>query len=59
MLGIKDPWILTAYLLCFLSALACVIYGCLNWNKGNENEQEEFSEGAKWEKDELQIEETL
>jgi Na+-transporting methylmalonyl-CoA/oxaloacetate decarboxylase gamma subunit len=59
MLGIKDPWILTAYLLCFLSALACVVYGIYNWNKGNENEKEEIKEEAKWEKKESEIEETL
>lgn len=59
MLGIKDPWILTAYLLCFLSALACVIYGIYYWNKGAENEAEEISEEVNWEKNESQIEETL
>jgi hypothetical protein len=59
MLGIKDPWILTAYLLCFLSALACIVYGIINWNKGGENEKKEISEEAKWEKGETKIEETL
>jgi hypothetical protein len=59
MLGIKDPWILTAYLLCFLSALACIIYGICNWNKGADNEPEEFSKEAEWENDESKIEETL
>jgi hypothetical protein len=59
MLGIKDPWILTAYLLCFLSALACVIYGWLYWNKGGDNEADEIGEEAKWQKDELQVEDTL
>ena len=59
MLGIKDPWILAAYLLCFLSALACVIYGIYNWNKGAENELEEISEEAKWEENESLIEENL
>jgi hypothetical protein len=59
MLGIKDPWILTAYLLCFLSALACIIYGIRNWNKGADNEKEEIKEEAKWEKNESKIEETL
>jgi hypothetical protein len=59
MLGINDPWILTAYLLCILSAVLCIIYGAYHWNKGAENEAEELSEEAKWEKDELKIEETL
>lgn len=59
MLGIKDPWILIAYLLCFLSTLACVIYGIQNWNKGAENEPAELSEEEQWEKRESEIEETL
>ncbi|HZL43095.1 MAG TPA: hypothetical protein VFD66_07420 [Verrucomicrobiae bacterium] len=36
MLGIDDPWVALAYLLCIGSALLCVIYGALNWNKGQE-----------------------
>ena len=38
MLGIPDFWIWSAYLLCLLSAAACVIYGIYNWNKGDEEE---------------------
>jgi hypothetical protein len=59
MFGINDPWILLAYLLCILSALACIIYGVRNWNKGAENEPEEMKEESKWEKVENEIEETL
>jgi hypothetical protein len=59
MFGIEDPWIISAYLLCFLSACACVIYGLLNWNKGADKEPEEFIEESKWEKSESEIEETL
>ena len=36
MLGIDDPWVALAYLLCIGSALLCVVYGVLNWNKGQE-----------------------
>ena len=36
MFGLPDPWIWSAYLLCILSALLCVIYGLMNWNKGEE-----------------------
>ncbi|WP_114295764.1 symporter small accessory protein [Anaerobacterium chartisolvens] len=32
-LGIPDSGIWSAYILCILSALACVIYGLYNWNK--------------------------
>jgi len=31
MLGIPDPWAWLAYVLCFLSALACVFYRWRNW----------------------------
>jgi hypothetical protein len=59
MLGINDPWILLVYLLCILSAVACVVYGLVNWNKGAENEPAEMKEEIKWEKEETQIEENL
>ena len=59
MLGIHDPWILTAYLLCILSTLACIVYGYLNWDKGAENETAQISEEAKWQEGEEKINETL
>lgn len=33
MFGIPDPQIWIAYLLCIGLALACILYGLLNWNK--------------------------
>ncbi len=36
MFGIDDPQVWLAYLACLLSALFCVAYGILNWNKGEE-----------------------
>jgi len=39
MLGIDDPQIWLAYVLCVLSALGCVVYGALNWKEGEEEEQ--------------------
>jgi hypothetical protein len=39
MLGIDDPQIWLAYVLCFLSAVGCIVYGALNWNKGEEREE--------------------
>ena len=33
MLGIDDPQIWVAYVLCFVSAIGCVIYGVLKWNE--------------------------
>lgn len=34
MLGIDDPWIWLAYILCIVSAIGCIIYGALKWNEG-------------------------
>ncbi|WP_167848865.1 symporter small accessory protein [Methanolobus halotolerans] len=38
MLGIDDPQIWVAYILCFLSAIGCIIYGALKWNDGQDEE---------------------
>lgn len=35
-LGIEDFWVFLAYLLSILSAVLCVVYGVLTWNKGDE-----------------------
>lgn len=34
LLGIEDPWVWGAYILLILATLLCVVYGVLNWNKG-------------------------
>ncbi|ABE51412.1 Hypothetical protein Mbur_0424 [Methanococcoides burtonii DSM 6242] len=39
MLGIDDPQIWLAYILCIVSALGCMVYGLLKWN---EEESEEW-----------------
>jgi len=57
MLGILDPWIWGVYILCILSALLCVIYGIINWNKGGEEEAQEIIEEAAWEMKEEEMEE--
>jgi len=57
MLGIWDPWIWGVYILCILSALLCVIYGIINWNKGGEEEAQEIIEEAAWEMKEEEMEE--
>ncbi len=59
MLGITDVGIWTAYILCILSAILCVVYGIVNWNKGNEDESGEIEEELKWEEIEHKIKETL
>jgi len=39
MLGIPDPGIWVAFLLCIISALLCITYGYINWNKENGTEK--------------------
>lgn len=39
MWGIQDGWILAAYLLCIGSALLCVVYGVVNWNRGDDSDR--------------------
>jgi len=34
-LGIEDPWIWGVYLVIILSTLLCIVYGIVNWNKGD------------------------
>jgi hypothetical protein len=41
MLGIEDVWVLLAYLLSIGSALLCVVYGALTWNRGAEPVKQE------------------
>ena len=48
-LGIQDFGIISAYILCIISAIICVLYGILNWNKGGDEEQKEILEETQWE----------
>ena len=59
LLGIYDPGVLSAYLLCIFSTLLCVIYGAINWNKEGETEEEEIVEEMDWEKKEEVMEEKM
>ncbi|WP_459201519.1 symporter small accessory protein [Methanococcus sp. CF] len=59
MLGISDPYVLSAYVLCILSTLLCVVYGALNWNKGSETETDEIEEEIEWEKEEEKMEDEI
>ena len=58
-LGIPDFWIWSAFLLCIASALACVIYGLINWNKGSNIEKNQIDEEARWEEKEKEVVEKL
>jgi hypothetical protein len=54
--GIQDPWVYTAYLLCLLSSLLCVVYGLLMWNRGEEPVE---AEDISWAEHEQEVEEDL
>ena len=52
--GIQDPVVAGAYLLALLGMLACVVYGLLNWNRGDEPAKPEDVRWAQEEKDEIE-----
>jgi len=53
-LGIEDGWVVLGYVLCIFSSLLCVIYGVVNWNKGEEPLRQEDVAWAKEEKEEVE-----
>ncbi len=57
MFGIEDFWVWSAYLLCILSTLLCVVYGALMWNKGGIDVATD--EDVKWAQEEDKVEEDL
>jgi hypothetical protein len=59
MLGLEGNSIFLAYILSIISALGCLIYGIINWNKGGDKEPQEMGEEKKWESDEEKVSETL
>lgn len=59
MFNIPDFWIWSAYLLCILSTIGCVVYGLINWNKGGEDEPKQIKEEAVWEEADKEVEENL
>ncbi len=50
MLGINDPWIAAAYLLCIGSTVLCVVYGLITWNRGDDAVRQEDVTWAEREK---------
>jgi len=58
MFGITDFWIYIVFILCIASALLCVVYGIVNWNKGN-NDEQELKKDEEWENAEQKIEESV
>jgi hypothetical protein len=57
MLGIEDPWIWGGYVLCLLSAGACVVYGVLYWNRNGETPPDPGD--TEWDREEQEIDEAL
>jgi len=58
MLGIEDKWVSAAYVLCLASAVLCVVYGLITWNKGDEG-PEQVAEDVQWAEHEKQVEDEL
>ncbi len=57
MMGFADGSIALVYILCILSALTCVLYGIVNWNRGAETEADQIREEVDWEANEMDLEE--
>ena len=54
LLGIDDPWIVTAYLACIGSTVLCVVWALVFWNRGDE---EVKPQDVQWAAHEKQVEE--
>ena len=48
MFGLGDIWVSLAFVLSILSVAVCVIYGVINWNKGQDSEMQQINEEIKW-----------
>ncbi len=59
MFGLHDFWILSAFVLCVLSAVLSVVYGVVNWNKGAGSDSKEIADEEKWTENEKEIEDKL
>ncbi len=56
MFGIEDKYVSLAYLLCIFSTVLCVLYGLINWNRGDDSIRQE---DITWETEEKKVEEEL
>ncbi|HNS13764.1 MAG TPA: hypothetical protein PKM08_00390 [Syntrophorhabdaceae bacterium] len=59
MLGFPDIWILAGFILSFVSALFCVVYGIINWNRGSIEKEGDYREDLRWEREEIDLIEKL
>jgi hypothetical protein len=58
MLGIEDPMVATAYILCIVSALLCLVWGIIKWNT-DDPEIEPEAEVRQWAEEEERVEKEL
>lgn len=58
MLGIESPGVYWAYIGSAVSAIACIVYGLVNWNKGAIDEAEE-KKSMEWKEHEDSINDSL
>ena len=58
MLGIEDLWVSIAYILCIVSALLCLVWGIIKWNK-DDPESEPEEEIRQWAEEEDRVEKEL
>lgn len=58
MFGLDSPGVYLAYAASILSAIACIVYGLINWNKGYIDEEEE-KKSVEWEEHEKDINDTM
>ena len=55
MLGLGDWGVSLAYLLTLGATLLCIVYGYINWNKPNQEEEDrEIAEEEAWEQEEVE-----
>jgi hypothetical protein len=53
MFGIEDKYVSGAYFLCLASTALCILYGLINWNRG---ETEGDQTDIRWAKEEKKVE---
>lgn len=59
MLGFGDTIVFLGYVLTPVSALFCVIYGIIQWNREIEEKDGDYREEIRWEKEEIELIEKL
>ena len=57
-LGIQDPGVWLAYVLCIASSLLCIVWGIVKWNAEDKSDEPE-AEVRHWAEEEDKVEEEL